>query len=614
MTFVAQPYEQFVDDLLTAMTGGMTREEHRFLAAEEGYRLASPGVLPATLKVCGQHRERFTLFEGGIDYDYDPEKEAVGWKAEGRRPDEGSFFYLNYYLGEGRRRLTDRNPGSVTTLLAETFGRELAVLHKQMEMIYRSAFVDLAEGTSLDHVAALLGLDRRDARFATGEVLFQRPSPAPGDITIPAGKVVSGDRGQGFETTARRTLRKGQLSIAVPVRAQAEGPEGKVEAAAIKNVNAPIFGIESVVNEEPTFFAREKETDEELRRRIRGTLERAGKATLGAIRNSLIEGVSEVDEGNLQLTERRDSPGLVEIRFGLESRADPELVQRIEESIFASRAAGIRVVHNLAPAAPPAAPPAAAAGSGAAAALGSPGPRHRAEALPAEILGRMPEGVLRLRAEVFFRLVEPNVAVAEKERIEDELRDRVIDYLDELPMGADLVYNKLLGRLAEPREVADVALLIGPETAAGSGDLMRRNLATDGRKAAIDSGAVFVGLMDSAVRIDLRIAVEPRADTAAAAAAVAPVLEAAVRRAVEGLLARPGGEAWKLRLADLRAAVRPLVEGGGLQLAAGEALTLSAEYEETGRLLTGTEEVDLEGHHLAALDHLEVSLRGELDG
>ena len=28
MTFVAQPYERFVDDLLTALTGGVTREEH----------------------------------------------------------------------------------------------------------------------------------------------------------------------------------------------------------------------------------------------------------------------------------------------------------------------------------------------------------------------------------------------------------------------------------------------------------------------------------------------------------------------------------------------------------------------------------------------------------
>ena len=43
MSFVAQPYERFVDDLLTALTGGVTREEHRFIGTEQPYTLATPG-------------------------------------------------------------------------------------------------------------------------------------------------------------------------------------------------------------------------------------------------------------------------------------------------------------------------------------------------------------------------------------------------------------------------------------------------------------------------------------------------------------------------------------------------------------------------------------------
>lgn len=156
------------------------------------------------------------LFEGGIDYDYRADEGVIVWKERGRLPDDHSFFYVNYYLHEGRRRLTDRNPGSVTTTLAEAFAREFAVLHKQMEMIYQSAFVDLASGTSLDHVAALLAVNRKDARFAGGEVLFKRSTPAEGDITIAAGTLVSTDQGQNFETTDKRTLRRGQLSVAVP--------------------------------------------------------------------------------------------------------------------------------------------------------------------------------------------------------------------------------------------------------------------------------------------------------------------------------------------------------------------------------------------------------------
>src|SRR5262245_18248609 len=137
MTFVAQPYELFADDLLTALTGGMIREEFRFVGIEERYSLGSPGALPQTVKVLGQRSDVFTVFEGGKDYDYQAGG-VIAWRSNGRPPDDRTFFYVNYYVQEGRRRLTDRNPGSVTTTLAESFAREFAVLHKQMEMIYLS--------------------------------------------------------------------------------------------------------------------------------------------------------------------------------------------------------------------------------------------------------------------------------------------------------------------------------------------------------------------------------------------------------------------------------------------------------------------------------------------
>lgn len=284
MTFVAQPYERFVDDLLTALTGGVIREEHQFIGVDRAYTLAHPSVMEPSLRVFGQRDEGFVLFERGIDYRYDATDQAIVWETEGRLPDDRSFFYVSYYLPEGKPRLTDRNPGSVNSIFSAAFAREYTVLHKQMEMVYRSAFVDLAEGSSLEHIAALLALTRKDAKFAIGEVLFKRSSPAPGDISLPAGTVISTSQGQNFETTDKRTLRRGQLSITVPIRAQVEGPAGRVEANEITTVNRPVFGIEAVQNEQPTFFATSRETDEELRRRIKGTLEKAGRATLDAIK------------------------------------------------------------------------------------------------------------------------------------------------------------------------------------------------------------------------------------------------------------------------------------------------------------------------------------------
>lgn len=615
MTFVAQPYERFADDLLTALTGGMIREEHRFTGIEQPYSLASPGAIAQTVKVFGQRDDSFALFEGGIDYEYRAEEGVVVWKEKGRPPDDHSYFYVNYYVQEGRRRLTDRNPGSVTTTLAEAFAREFAVLHKQMEMIYRSAFVDFATGTSLDHVAALLALDRKDAKFASGEALFKRDTPAPGDITVPAGTLVSTDLGQNFATTDKRTLRKGQLSVVAPVRAQAEGPAGRVEAGAIKNINRPIFGIESVINEAATFFATEQETDEELRRRIKGTLERAGKSTLNAIKFSLIEEVPGINEGNVQVSESAEMPGKVEVKFGLGGAVNPDLVRRIEETIFNARAAGVRVTHNLPTRSRQETAQGATPGStrpevvGHFAATGEPIP---AVHVPQEALNRMPEGVLDLQVEVLLRLTEQNLSASQKEHIEDEVRTRVVDFVEALPMGADLVYNKLLGRIVEPEEVRDALLLIrtAPVAGAPAGEAYKANLATDGRKATVEAQRVFVGLMGEAIFIDVQATLEERPQ-AQGGVTITPTIETAVNEAVRGALTAARDT---LAKAALRTAISAALAGTALQFVADNAVVLNAEYEETGRLLNNTDEVTVEEHQVLTLRKVSVKMKGTLDG
>ena len=619
MSFVAQPYERFVDDLLTALTGGVTREEHRFTGGEQPYALASPGAIASSVKVFGQRGEQFVLFEGGIDYTYNADQEAIVWNQNGKPPDDHSYFYVNYYLTEGTRRLTDRNPGSVTATLGEAFAREYAVLHKQMQTIYESAFVDTATNSSLDHVAALLGLDRKDAKFAGGEVLFRRSTPAEGDITIPAGTLVSTDQGQNFETTDKRILRKGQLSVTAPLRAQVEGSGGKVDAGTIKNVNRPIFGIESAANDAATFFATEKETDEELRRRIKGTLERAGKATLDSIKFSLIEDIPGINEGNVQVTESPDAPGRVEVKFGLGSSVDPDLVRRIEETIFSARPAGVRVVHNLpSRSATPAATNGAPSDGGItrAEALGDfgSGAAHASNHFPPEVLGRMDEGIVDLQIEVLLRLTESNLSVSQKENIEDQVRTAVIDFIDTLPMGADLIYNKLLARIVNRDEVADASLQMGAARGqdAHAGPFFSANIATDGRKARVETNNVFVGLMGETVLLDVLVLVEVMPG-ATQGNQITPALNVTLETDVKAGLAAVSD---KLLKSDLRVLVaRTLASAApGLQLIADNAVIVNAMYEESGRQLNNTEEVPVESHQVLTLGTLKVQLQGALDG
>ncbi|HEY8227043.1 MAG TPA: baseplate J/gp47 family protein [Pyrinomonadaceae bacterium] len=620
MTFVAQPYERFVDDLLTALTGGVTREEHQFVNVEQPYALASPGVVAASVKVSGQRNREFVLFEGGIDYNYKPDQEAIVWNEKGKLPDDHSYFYVSYYPQERSPKLTDRNPGSVTATLGEAFAREYSVLHKQMQMIYESAFVDTATGFSLDHVAALLGLDRKDAKFAGGEVLFRRTTPAEGDITIPSGTLVSTDQGQNFETTDKRILRKGQLSVTATVRAQVDGPAGKVDAGMIKNINRPIFGIESATNDAATFFATEKETDEELRRRIKGTLERAGKSTLDSIKFSLIEEIPGINEGNVQVTESADVPGRVEVKFGLGSTVDPDLVRRIEETIFNSRPAGVRVVHNLpSRSAIPAYPGNGSNGAGDITRetlvkdFGS-SASHVSVHFPPDVLSKMDEGILDLQIEVLLRLTEGNLSVPQKENIEDEVRTAVTEFIETLPMGADLIYNKLLAQIVGREQVADAGLQLGAARRkdAPAGPFFSSNVSTDGRKAKVEMNNIFVALMGETIQIDLLVLVE-EVPGATDGKEITPALNAAIETDLKGAFASAGE---KLLKADLRSLITRTFASAapGLQLLTDNAVVINALYEESGRLLNNTDEVSIESHQVLTLGSLKVQLQGALDG
>ncbi len=615
MTFVAQPFELFADDLLTALTGGLTREEHQFIGPTERYSLASPGAIAGTVKVSGQRNDASVVFEGGIDYDYDAVEAVVRWRENGRLPDDRSYFYVNYYVAGTRRRLTDRNAGSVTTTIAEAFAREFAVIHKQMEQIYLSAFVDSANGTSLDHVAALLALTRKDAKFASGEVLLKRSRPADGDISVPAGTLLSTADSRNFETTDKRTLRKSQLSVSVPIRAQVEGTAGRVDKNQITNINRPLFGIESATNEAPTFFATAKETDDELRRRIRGTLERAGKSTTNSIKFSLIEENPGVNEGNVQVTENAETPGTVEVRFGLNGTIDPDFVRRVEETIFNSRPAGIRVTHNL-----PSRTGVAAQMSAITRAEAT--ELFRREGIPVEtlhadpeLLGRFPEGLLPLEVEALIRLSEQNLSAAQKDSIEGAVRTAVVDFVDSLPMGADVVYSKLLARIVASDDVSDALLLVRivpPDTEPTTA--VHRNIATDGRKACVSPYSVFVGLMEEPVALDILVQVQPvQLSARSAAPKVPPPVQHAVEEAVKAVLSR--GDV-PLTRAALEAAAKDAVRATdpSIKVADAHGVVLNATFESNGRLLYDADAIPVDANQFFAIRSIDVRMSGTLDG
>lgn len=505
MTYAAEPYAQFVDDLLSALTGGSIREQFRFLPEEAPYKLAEPGaVASGSVRVWGQVDARYFRFRSPTDFALGPAKDIV-WAAtaEGAPakdavwPDAGSVFFASYEAVDASRLLTDRNPGSVTRLLAESFAREYAVLSRQLEAVYQAGFVDSASGRDLDQLAALVGVVRRRRLSAAGSVVFGRSTPAPADITINAGTRLSTLQppAMGFETTVDRTLQRGNLTVEVPVQALEPGGAGVVAAGAIAVVNRPILGIEAVANPQPTRFAGSDESDELLRARIKRAHEAAGQATTGALLGALttLPGLREKDVriGEDYLAH----PGVVKLTVALpDTGSEAERLAMIDQAVALieqTRPVGVRIEHNIDAPLP--------AGSATA------GPGTVAEGGDIPVTLGVAGQALFMPVDINVELTPVVLALAPEGRADLErlAHEAVLAFVAEAGIGEALVYNRLVAQLMALPGVLDVGLEMFPQAAPGAA--RRRNVLPDNPQVRPTAGVVTVSIGGSLVMLDLTV-------------------------------------------------------------------------------------------------------------
>src|SRR5690606_8228382 len=107
-------------------------------------------------------------------------------------PAPGTTVTVNYYpVRLDPTPLNDVAVGSVVRTLLETIARELATQGAQLELVYQSAFVDTATGSSLDNVAALVGVTRLRRRHPLGKVTMTRRPGSAGTVTIPVDTAIT---------------------------------------------------------------------------------------------------------------------------------------------------------------------------------------------------------------------------------------------------------------------------------------------------------------------------------------------------------------------------------------------------------------------------------------
>lgn len=138
------------------------------------------------------------------------------------------------------------------------------LLHGHLEFLSRQTFPDLSEGAFLVRQAAMFGLSRKEATFATGDV----------DVTgtdgsaIPLGSILLRSDGAQYETATEATIAAGVATVTV--FAVLAGAAGAAAATTPLTFESPIAGItsEAVVAAGGLVDGADEETDASLRARL----------------------------------------------------------------------------------------------------------------------------------------------------------------------------------------------------------------------------------------------------------------------------------------------------------------------------------------------------------
>lgn len=358
MSYVPRTYDAIVRDLLTTLTGGTVRETLtappagppvvldrlpdrpvRRISHLEGTVAVGPGAGAPQIPY------RFTEADFElVSTSGDPEdKDAIRFRPDGRAPVPGTQLTVNYYPIETQPvPVNDLNVGSVVRTLMETVARELAEAYGHLEHVYRSAFLETAEGSSLDNVVALVGVRRLAAGHPVARVRLGRGGEsAAGRVTVPVGTAVTDAAGNRYLTTTEVTLEPGEPSREVLAAGESPGTP-PADAGALDRLEVLVAGIGEVTNPQPARALSAPETDDELRRRARGALHAVGRGTVDALRFGLrsIPGVKD-----LEIVEAPNGThGEVAITVAYTDPADAAVQAAVARAIEELRPAGVRVL------------------------------------------------------------------------------------------------------------------------------------------------------------------------------------------------------------------------------------------------------------------------------
>ncbi|MDO4719626.1 MAG: baseplate J/gp47 family protein [Peptostreptococcaceae bacterium] len=303
----------------------------------------------------------------------------------------------------------------------------LSLIWQLAERVYHQSHLPAAEGISLDYVCEKGDIYRFPALRSSGEVKITGTPKKK----IYAGFKVGTVSGQVFETTKEYEIGP-EGSVLAEVRCTKAGNAGNVVAEEITILLHPEIGITAVTNPKSFQNGRDVETDDELRERYKLSFVATGKATIDAIRAHLLKiptlrGVKILENDTMQEKNGMQPKSIKVIALG---GTDEEVAQ----AILDSKAAGIATNGNVSYMA-----------------VDNIGEKHEMR------FSRATDVPIHVKATVKFLRSSYNT-----EEVKEEIRQRILRYINAIGMGNDVILTRVLSRiLCGDSMIEDVSLLIG---------------------------------------------------------------------------------------------------------------------------------------------------------
>ena len=215
----------------------------------------------------------------------------------------------------------------------------MAVIWQLAEYVYYGAYKDTAEGHQLDGVCQYIGITRKPASYATGEVTFTGTA----GTVIPLQFLVSTGKYQ-FWTQQIATIPSGG-TVDVPIRALELGNTSNVLASTITTIVNPLTGVTAVTNTLATTGGADVETDEALRNRYDESVSLGGASTTSAIEAELLQVQNVVDARVTENVTMATVDGVPAKAF--EAMVYGGVNADIADAIYRTKAAGVQAFGDI---------------------------------------------------------------------------------------------------------------------------------------------------------------------------------------------------------------------------------------------------------------------------